>query len=135
VLVQASALLYVAMARIATLDMSLSFGLQIAMTALALLVQRRARPRARSLAPAAAAGRGRGAGGDVQGPGRHPDTRRGRGAVHADPSRLAPAAARAAMVDAGGIAAAGGAVVRAGVGAQSGVRAFLLSSSSISSAI
>jgi 4-amino-4-deoxy-L-arabinose transferase-like glycosyltransferase len=39
VLVQASALLYVAMARIATLDMSLSFGLQLAMTALALLVQ------------------------------------------------------------------------------------------------
>ena len=35
VLVQASALLYVAMARIATLDMGLSFGLQIAMTALA----------------------------------------------------------------------------------------------------
>src|ERR1700686_4309281 len=39
VMVQASALLYVAMARIATLDMSLSFGLQIAMTALALLAQ------------------------------------------------------------------------------------------------
>jgi 4-amino-4-deoxy-L-arabinose transferase-like glycosyltransferase len=39
VLVQASALLYVAMARIATLDMSLSFGLQLTMTALALLVQ------------------------------------------------------------------------------------------------
>jgi 4-amino-4-deoxy-L-arabinose transferase-like glycosyltransferase len=40
VLVQASALLYVAMARIATLDMGLSLGLQIAMTALVLLVQR-----------------------------------------------------------------------------------------------
>jgi 4-amino-4-deoxy-L-arabinose transferase-like glycosyltransferase len=40
VLVQASALLYVGLARIATLDMSLSFGLQIAMTALVLLVQR-----------------------------------------------------------------------------------------------
>jgi 4-amino-4-deoxy-L-arabinose transferase-like glycosyltransferase len=40
VLVQASALLYVAMARIATLDMGLTLGLQIAMTALALLVQR-----------------------------------------------------------------------------------------------
>ncbi len=39
VLVQASALLYVAMARIATLDMGLTLGLQIAMTALALLVQ------------------------------------------------------------------------------------------------
>jgi 4-amino-4-deoxy-L-arabinose transferase-like glycosyltransferase len=39
VLVQASALLYVAMARIATLDMGLSFGLQIAMTALALLAR------------------------------------------------------------------------------------------------
>ena len=39
VLVQASALLYVAMARIATLDMSLCFGLQLAMTALALLAQ------------------------------------------------------------------------------------------------
>src|ERR1700688_1294125 len=38
VVVQASALLYVALARIATLDMGLSFGLQIAMTALALLV-------------------------------------------------------------------------------------------------
>jgi 4-amino-4-deoxy-L-arabinose transferase-like glycosyltransferase len=40
VLVQASALLYVAMARIATLDMGLTLGLQIAMTALALLAQR-----------------------------------------------------------------------------------------------
>jgi 4-amino-4-deoxy-L-arabinose transferase-like glycosyltransferase len=39
VVVQASALLYVAMARIATLDMGLSLGLQLAMTALALLVQ------------------------------------------------------------------------------------------------
>ena len=39
VMVQASALLYVALARIATLDMGLSFGLQLAMTALALLVQ------------------------------------------------------------------------------------------------
>ena len=39
VVVQASALLYVAMARIATLDMGLCFSLQIAMTALALLVQ------------------------------------------------------------------------------------------------
>ena len=39
-LVQASALLYVALSRIATLDMGLSFGLQIAMTALVLLVQR-----------------------------------------------------------------------------------------------
>ena len=48
VLVQASALLYVAMARIATLDMSLSFGLQIAMTALALLVQRPDEPQARA---------------------------------------------------------------------------------------
>lgn len=42
VIVQASALLYFALARIATLDMSLSFGLQIAMCALVLL----ARPRA-----------------------------------------------------------------------------------------
>src|SRR3984957_19914920 len=39
VVVQASALLYVAMARIATLDMGLSFGLPIAMTALVLLVR------------------------------------------------------------------------------------------------
>ena len=38
VVVQASALLYVGMARVATLDMGLSFGLQIAMSALALLV-------------------------------------------------------------------------------------------------
>jgi 4-amino-4-deoxy-L-arabinose transferase-like glycosyltransferase len=38
VVVQASALLYVALARIATLDMGLSFGLQIAMSALVLLV-------------------------------------------------------------------------------------------------
>ena len=38
VMVQASALLYVALARIATLDMGLSFGLQLAMTALVLLV-------------------------------------------------------------------------------------------------
>lgn len=37
-LVQASALLYLVMARIATLDMSLSFTLELAMTALALLV-------------------------------------------------------------------------------------------------
>src|ERR1700676_1497924 len=39
VVVQGGALLYVALARIATLDMGLSFGLQLAMTALALLVQ------------------------------------------------------------------------------------------------
>ena len=39
VMVQASALLYIAMARIATLDMSLCFSLQLAMTALALLVR------------------------------------------------------------------------------------------------
>ncbi|HEY2419727.1 MAG TPA: phospholipid carrier-dependent glycosyltransferase, partial [Steroidobacteraceae bacterium] len=39
VIVQASSLLYLAMARIATLDMGLSFGLQIAMCALALLAQ------------------------------------------------------------------------------------------------
>jgi 4-amino-4-deoxy-L-arabinose transferase-like glycosyltransferase len=39
VMVQASALLYIAMARIATLDMSLGFTLQIAMTALALMVR------------------------------------------------------------------------------------------------
>ncbi len=37
VVVQASALLYIGMARVATLDMGLSFSLQIAMTALALL--------------------------------------------------------------------------------------------------
>ncbi|HEY5019951.1 MAG TPA: glycosyltransferase family 39 protein, partial [Steroidobacteraceae bacterium] len=41
VIVQASALLYLALARIATLDMSLSFGLQIAMCALALLARQR----------------------------------------------------------------------------------------------
>ncbi len=41
VLVQASALLYVGMARIATLDMSLSAALQLAMTALLMLVARR----------------------------------------------------------------------------------------------
>jgi 4-amino-4-deoxy-L-arabinose transferase-like glycosyltransferase len=40
-IIQASSLLYLAMARIATLDMSLSFGLQIAMCALALLAQQR----------------------------------------------------------------------------------------------
>jgi 4-amino-4-deoxy-L-arabinose transferase-like glycosyltransferase len=39
VMVQASALLYIGMARITTLDMSLSFSLQLAMTALALLVR------------------------------------------------------------------------------------------------
>src|SRR3984957_7938251 len=51
VVVQASALLYVAMARIATLDMGLSFSLQIAMSALALLVQapRPGEPRWRGL--------------------------------------------------------------------------------------
>jgi len=38
VVVQASALLYIGMARVATLDMGLSFSLQIAMSALALLV-------------------------------------------------------------------------------------------------
>jgi 4-amino-4-deoxy-L-arabinose transferase-like glycosyltransferase len=48
VLVQASALLYVAMARIATLDMGLSLGLQVAMTALALLVQQPDQARSRS---------------------------------------------------------------------------------------
>jgi 4-amino-4-deoxy-L-arabinose transferase-like glycosyltransferase len=39
VMVQAGALLYIGMARIATLDMSLSFTLQLAMTALALMVR------------------------------------------------------------------------------------------------
>jgi 4-amino-4-deoxy-L-arabinose transferase-like glycosyltransferase len=39
VMVQASALLYIAMSRISTLDMSLGFSLQLAMTALALLVR------------------------------------------------------------------------------------------------
>jgi 4-amino-4-deoxy-L-arabinose transferase-like glycosyltransferase len=39
VMVQAGALLYIAMSRIATLDMSLGFTLQLAMTALALLVR------------------------------------------------------------------------------------------------
>jgi 4-amino-4-deoxy-L-arabinose transferase-like glycosyltransferase len=39
VMVQAGALLYIGMARIATLDMSLCFSLQLAMTALALLVR------------------------------------------------------------------------------------------------
>jgi 4-amino-4-deoxy-L-arabinose transferase-like glycosyltransferase len=38
-LIQASSLLYLALSRIATLDMSLSFSLQLAMSALALLVQ------------------------------------------------------------------------------------------------
>jgi 4-amino-4-deoxy-L-arabinose transferase-like glycosyltransferase len=41
VIVQAGSLLYLAMARIATLDMGLSFGLQMAMCALALLAQQR----------------------------------------------------------------------------------------------
>ena len=86
------------MARIATLDMCLSFTLQIAMTALVLLVQR-ARYEPTALATAAAARRWRRAGGAVQGPGRHPDTRRSRAAVHADLSRLAAAAARAAVVE------------------------------------
>jgi 4-amino-4-deoxy-L-arabinose transferase-like glycosyltransferase len=40
VLVQASAMLYIALSRIATLDMGLSFALQLAMTALALLAPR-----------------------------------------------------------------------------------------------
>jgi 4-amino-4-deoxy-L-arabinose transferase-like glycosyltransferase len=44
VIIQASSLLYLAMARIATLDMSLGFGLQIAMCALALLAQQRPTP-------------------------------------------------------------------------------------------
>ena len=57
VLVQASALLYVALARIATLDMGLCFALQIAMSALALLVQRpRSRTASRAWRLAAAAG-------------------------------------------------------------------------------
>jgi 4-amino-4-deoxy-L-arabinose transferase-like glycosyltransferase len=41
VMVQASALLYIAMARIATLDMSLGFSLQLAMSALVLLARER----------------------------------------------------------------------------------------------
>jgi 4-amino-4-deoxy-L-arabinose transferase-like glycosyltransferase len=41
VLIQASALLYLGLARITTLDMSLCFGLQLAMSALALMVQQR----------------------------------------------------------------------------------------------
>jgi 4-amino-4-deoxy-L-arabinose transferase-like glycosyltransferase len=41
VLIQASALLYLGLARITTLDMSLCFGLQLAMSALALMAQQR----------------------------------------------------------------------------------------------
>jgi len=44
VIVQASALLYLGLARITTLDMSLCFGLQLALYALALLAQQRAAP-------------------------------------------------------------------------------------------
>jgi 4-amino-4-deoxy-L-arabinose transferase-like glycosyltransferase len=43
VIVQASSLLYLALARITTLDMSLCFGLQLCMCALALLAQQRAK--------------------------------------------------------------------------------------------
>ena len=52
VVVQASALLYIGMARVATLDMGLSFCLQIAMSALALLVA----PSRPAAAPGAASG-------------------------------------------------------------------------------
>jgi len=53
VIVQASALLYMALARIATLDMSLSFGLQMALYALTLLARARAVPTAAAIrAPA-----------------------------------------------------------------------------------
>jgi 4-amino-4-deoxy-L-arabinose transferase-like glycosyltransferase len=44
VIVQASSLLYLGLARITTLDMSLCFGLQMALCALALLAQQRAAP-------------------------------------------------------------------------------------------
>jgi 4-amino-4-deoxy-L-arabinose transferase-like glycosyltransferase len=47
VIVQASALLYLALSRIATLDMSLSFGLQLSMCALVLLADQRPRDAAR----------------------------------------------------------------------------------------
>lgn len=46
VLIQASSLLYIGLARVTTLDMSLSFGLQLALTALTLLARQRARERA-----------------------------------------------------------------------------------------
>ena len=55
VIVQASSLLYIGMARVTTLDMSLCFGLQLALCALALLAQQRAKApgAASSGAPAA----------------------------------------------------------------------------------
>ncbi|HEY6452950.1 MAG TPA: phospholipid carrier-dependent glycosyltransferase [Steroidobacteraceae bacterium] len=58
VIVQAGALLYLALSRMATVDMSLSFGLQLAMCALVLLAQQRARAPARAPARAAAASAG-----------------------------------------------------------------------------
>jgi 4-amino-4-deoxy-L-arabinose transferase-like glycosyltransferase len=54
VIVQASSLLYIAMARIATLDMSLCFTLQLAMAALALLAQRSEPVKANAAAPSSA---------------------------------------------------------------------------------
>ena len=80
-IIQGSSLLYLALARIATLDMSLSFGLQIALCALVLLARQRAPGPAPQPARAARfRARARGA---LQGPGRYPDSRRGRRPVPA----------------------------------------------------
>jgi 4-amino-4-deoxy-L-arabinose transferase-like glycosyltransferase len=54
VIIQASSLLYLGLARITTLDMSLTFGLQLTMCALALLAQRRAGPASAASSPVAA---------------------------------------------------------------------------------
>jgi 4-amino-4-deoxy-L-arabinose transferase-like glycosyltransferase len=58
VIVQASSLLYIGLARITTLDMSLCFSLQLAMCALALLAQQRSAQQ-RAAVPGAAASAGR----------------------------------------------------------------------------
>jgi 4-amino-4-deoxy-L-arabinose transferase-like glycosyltransferase len=102
VMVQASALLYIAMARIATLDMSLSFSLQLAMSALVLLARTRHRQRQPAqVAMAAVARRGRHARSTDQGIGRNSDPWSRGSPVHPDSSRLGFAAAFETLVHAG----------------------------------
>ncbi len=72
-LVQGGSLLYLALARMSTLDMGLSIALEVALVGLLLLVSRTGRESRTQWC--AAAGSGHGARVPVQGSGRHPDTR------------------------------------------------------------
>jgi len=105
-LVQAGSLLYLGLARISTLDMGLTVTLELALAGLLLLTAaaggRDSSGRRVSAAWCAAAGAGCGAGFPLEGAGRHIDSRRRHGHLHAAATRLEPGVARAAVVDARG---------------------------------